>query len=470
MSGNGSVRADGQGKRARVLLIAEAANPEWASVPLEGWSHSRAIARVADAHVVTQVRNRDAMVRAGLREGKDFTAIDSEAVAKPVHRLGTLLRGGKGKGWTMVTALGAVSYAYFEWLVWQRFGAAIRAGEYDIVHRLTPLSPTTPSLLAKRCKRAGVPFVLGPLNGGVPWPPGFNAARVKEREWLSYVRGLHRLMPWHGSTRSCAAAVIAGSIDTWKQFEGCCAGRLVYIAENGVEPERFPRVRTRRAQRPVRVIFVGRLVPYKGPDMLLEAAAPLLREGLVRLEIVGDGPLMAELKRIVAMERIGAGVTFHGWVPHAQLQERLVEADILALPSIREFGGAVALEAMVTGVPAMVVAYGGPAELVTPESGWLVPIGDRASIVAGFRERLEAAAMDPGEVESRAPAALRRARSLFTWDVKARQVAEVYRWVLGERQDRPDWGMPLREGAAGEGAEEDGARASSADRAGSGVA
>ncbi|MBM3963031.1 MAG: glycosyltransferase family 1 protein, partial [Planctomycetes bacterium] len=50
----------------RVLLLAEEANPEWFSVPLEGWSHGQAIARRVDVHVITQVRNREAFERAGV--------------------------------------------------------------------------------------------------------------------------------------------------------------------------------------------------------------------------------------------------------------------------------------------------------------------------------------------------------------------------------------------------------------------
>ena len=53
-------------RRPRVLLIAEAANPLNVSVSLIGWVHSRALAEVADVHLVTESRNRDAILEAGL--------------------------------------------------------------------------------------------------------------------------------------------------------------------------------------------------------------------------------------------------------------------------------------------------------------------------------------------------------------------------------------------------------------------
>ena len=221
-------------KALRVLLIAEAANPEWVSVPLVGWSHARAISELVNAHLVTQVRNQEALARAGLEVGPDFTGVDSEAVARPVWRLATWLRGGRNKGWTTATALSTVSYYYFEYLVWRSFGARIRAGEFDIVHRLTPLTPTIPSLLAGRCRQAGVPFVLGPLNGGVPWPSQFDDHRREEKEWFAFLRWLHRLLPFYRSTRANAAAILVGSVDTWREMPLRFHHKCVYLPENGI--------------------------------------------------------------------------------------------------------------------------------------------------------------------------------------------------------------------------------------------
>ena len=425
--------------RPRVLVIAEACNPEWVSVPLEGWSHYRALRDVADVHLVTHPRNRAALLRAGLTEGDEFTTISHEAVAGPLFKLATLAGGRGGRGWTFRVAAYSLAYPYFERLLWQRFGPDLRAGRFDLVHQLTPLSPTTGIRTATRCRRAGVPFVWGPINGGVPWPAGFDATRRQEREWLSYVRSTHRLLPGYRAVRRDAAALVVGSRDTWRQMPERCRDRCVYVPENGVDPGRFARRRERRAEVPLRLVSLGRLVPYKGADMALEAALPLIQAGRATFTIYGDGPLKPKLE---AMAEGVEGVTLAGWVDHERVQDVLAEADALVFPSIREFGGGAALEAMAVGLPAVVVDYAGPAELVTPETGWLVPLGRREAIVAGIRSTLEAMADDPAVIDAKGHAAAERVRTSFTWPTKARQTRGVYDWVLG-RGPKPDYSMPL---------------------------
>lgn len=421
--------------RMRVLVIAEAANPEWVSVPLVGWSLATALRAVADVHIVTHIRNREAFLRAGEIEGETFTAIDSEAVARPLWKLGEALRMGQGKGWTALQAVSALSYPYFERLVWRQFGPALRAGEYDLVHRVTPLSPTISSPLAKRCAGAGVPFVLGPLNGGVPWPPGFDSERRREREWLSYLRGAYKLMPGRGATLRHASAIVVGSRHTQGEIPARYGDKCVYIPENAIDPARFSR-RAAPEGNVLRACFLGRMVPYKGPDMLLEAALPLLRAGRMQIDMVGDGPMLEGLKGFAEAEGVAQGVRFHGWLAHEAVQDVLAGCHLLSFPSVREFGGGVVLEAMALGVVPLIVDYAGPGELVDDTVGMKVPIGTRAQIVAGFGAALAQVAEEPAALAPLAEAARARVESGFTWARKAEQLCSVYDWVSG-RGEKP---------------------------------
>lgn len=424
--------------RPRVLIIAESANPEQVSVPLVGWSHATAIARRCDGLIVTQIRNKDPFLLSGLVEGKDFEVVDTEWIAIPLGKLNSFLRR-LGLGWTVTTALRAVDMYAFELAVCRRFRQRLEAGEFDVVHRITPLSPTIPSpSLSAACRRAGVPFVLGPLNGGVAWPAEFRKALRAEGEWLSYIRSAYKLLPGYHATLRRASAIIAGSRDTLAQVPGRHRAKCVYIVENAIDPDRFTLKNNEYEKPPVRVAFVGRLVPYKGCDMMLGALAPLIAEGLVQVNVYGDGPQRGELEAICAKLGITDGVRFYGWVRHEDLQGLLVEDHLFVFPSVREFGGGVILEAMALGLVPVVIDYGGPGELVTPDSGIAIPMGPRESIVRGVREAVASLVTDPSRLRSMREAGLARVTEHFTWDAKVSKTLGVYRWVMNERDSSPE--------------------------------
>lgn len=414
---------------ARVLLIAEAANPEWVSVPLIGWSLARALAARADVHLVTHIRNRDAILRAGLIEGRDFTAIDSDDVAGPIWKIASRLRGGEGKGWTMLQLANALSYPRFEQLIWRAFGPRIRAGEFDIVHRITPLSPTMGSRLAKRCAKAGVPFVVGPLNGGVPWPKAFTGARLAEKEYLSYLRSAYKVMPARRAMLRHASAIIAGSGHTALELPDSVAGKLFYLPENAIDPARFHRSAGPAGQ-PMRACFIGRMVPYKGPDMLLDAAAPLLRDGRLTLEMIGDGPLTPALKEQAARLGVTQAVSFHGWLEHRQVQDVAARCALFTFPSIREFGGGAVIEAMALGLAPLIVDYAGPTELVTDDTAFRIPLGTRDEIVSHLTAELASLCADPARVTATGARARARVAARDTWQARADQILQIYDFVL----------------------------------------
>lgn len=413
-------------RKLRVLLIAEAANPDWVSVPLIGWSLFEAIAKLTDAHLVTHIRNREAVSRAGLIEGRDFTAIDNEKLAGPLWKLASLLRGGDGKGWTTVSAFSAFAYPSFERELWRLLGKRIAAGEFELVHRITPLSPTHQSPIAKTLQGHRVPFVIGPLNGGVPWPPHFAHRRMAERDWLSHLRHLYKLLPHYRNTRRYSSAILAGSQFARDDLPSWAQSKTTLIPENAIDLGRFPSIRTRSAALPLRGAFVGRLVSYKGADILLHAAAAFIRIGQLRLDIIGDGPERPKLELLSQKLGVADNVKFHGWLPHRAVNDVLSTTDFLALPSIREFGGGVVIEAMALGVAPIVADYAGPGELVGEGTGIRVSFHDEASLTAGFRNALARIIETPPILDDIGRAAALHARTYMTWEAKAAQIVKIY--------------------------------------------
>jgi glycosyltransferase involved in cell wall biosynthesis len=353
--------------------------------------------------------------------------------------MATFLRMGEGKGWTMVTALMALSYPYFERLIWREFGPTIMTGDYDIVHRVTPLTPTAVSPIARKCAKAGVPFMIGPINGGVPWPKGFDAERRREKEWLSYVRGIYKLLPGRRKMLNATRAIIAGSRHTAGEIPKQFADRGVWLPENAIDLERFNLRSTQQMDGPLRACFIGRLVPYKGADMAILAAADFLAAGKMTLDIIGDGPMRAQLEALVQEQGLQEAVTFHGNLEHTKVQEVAAQTHVMTFPSVREFGGGVVLEAMVLGVVPIIVDYAGPGELVTDATGYKIPIGPREEIVTSMRAILEKLVEDRSDLPRKSAAATKLVQEHFTWPAKARQVREIYDWVLVGRDQRPDF-------------------------------
>ena len=198
----------------RVLLIAEACNPTWTSVPLVGYNLARALAARPDLRVtlVTHIRNREGLATSDIGQFADVHFIDNEWIARPIYLLAQMLRGGNQLGWTIDTAMAWPSYVIFEHMVRNKFGRQLQRGDFDLIHRITPLSPTAVSPLASK---TNVPMIAGPLNGGLPWPKEYPELVRKEREWLVPFRKLYRV----------AVSSLDLSTSRWcdrgKSFDGC---------------------------------------------------------------------------------------------------------------------------------------------------------------------------------------------------------------------------------------------------------
>ena len=225
-----------------------------------------------------------------------------------------------------------------EWRAWRRLRTRIIAGEFDVILRLLPVISVIPSAFPFFLRNCSIPFIIGPINGGLPWPPGFSQAN-NQKSWIDNLRGLYRFMPFARSTYRRAAAIIAGSSQTYAEFS-TYGEKLFFIPENGVSRS-LCTANARRSERDDKVdlIFIGSLIPLKACDLALRAAAPFLRSELASFTIVGDGPERNRLEELTRSLGVEGAVSFCGMVPHTEAMQRLRSADVMMFPSVRDFGG-----------------------------------------------------------------------------------------------------------------------------------
>ncbi len=161
------------------------------------------------------------------------------------------------------------------------------------------------------------------------------------------------------------------------------------VVPNTVNTELFaPTERRERRDSCFRLLFVGGLVDNKGLPWLFEALTQLQGWDW-RLDVVGDGPNRSCCERLVARLGLASKVVFHGARSKEQVADYFHNADLFVLPSLVETFSVVTIEAMVCGVPALVTRSGGPEELVSEETGMVVPPRDATALAAALDTMLE---------------------------------------------------------------------------------
>jgi glycosyltransferase involved in cell wall biosynthesis len=314
--------------------------------------------------------------------------------------------------------------------------------QVELVHQPIPVSPREPSLL----RGLGCPVVIGPMNGGMSYPPAFAAHEGRtERLLLRWGRAsaaaLNFLMP---GKREAALLLVANE-RTRRALPAGTSPCIELLVENGVDLSLWtaPRASSEASEedgasgRCTTFVFMGRLIPLKCVDLLLRAFAAARQQAPMRLWILGDGPERARLEQLaldLGLREGGAadnGVAhFAGWLPQEACLKWLVEADSLVLPSVRECGGAVVLEAMALAKPVIAAAWGGPLDYLDPSCGVLVPVTSAADLVAALEAAMVRLAASPALRRRLGEAAAAKVQAEYNWKTKADRIVELYAQAL----------------------------------------
>ena len=213
----------------------------------------------------------------------------------------------------------------------------------DLIHCFFTLPSGSCGLYCKKVYK--VPYIISALGADVP---GFNIG-----DWrLDVYHALTKLLSksiWNNSSH-----IVANSNSLQETCKKFSPNHEIEIISNGVDTELFyPDKNKKLITSEVQLLFISRLMPQKGIDILIKACNVLNKRGLTnfKLTIVGEGHLKSLMFSLIDEYNLKEKINYLGWKDLEELPEIYRKADIFILPSVMEGMSSVVLQAMASGLP-----------------------------------------------------------------------------------------------------------------------
>jgi colanic acid/amylovoran biosynthesis glycosyltransferase len=296
-------------------------------------------------------------------------------------------------------------------------GTARRKKKYDVLH--AHYGPVGNSYRFVR-ELFGAPLLVSYY--------GYDCWAVPRKEGPDVYRKLF-------STADCIL-ILADDMGKQLQQLGCAASKQRKLAV-GVRVEDFEfKERTLKPGEPVRLLTIARFVEKKGLEYSLQAVAEVQKSGTkILYDLVGDGPLLGNVQKLIADLGLQKTVTLHGYCEGKRVQELMKQAHILMLSSVTAADGdqectpVSLMDAQAAGMPVLSTRHSGIPE-VAPDrrSGFLVPERD----VSALAERLEYLCTHPEIWPQMGRNGRKHVEQNYNCDSLSPQLVEIYRSVISE--------------------------------------
>ncbi|MEG1722563.1 MAG: glycosyltransferase family 4 protein [Bacteroidales bacterium] len=299
----------------------------------------------------------------------------------------------------------------------------------------------TQQLVKNYIRRYGKPDLIHAHFG--QWA-GYAAARIKRIYGIDYIVTEHASSINGASVSESQAAILrkaysgasavlcVGSMLAGNLKKYCADPSKIAVLPNFVDTSTFrPGTHVAQKEQAFRFISVGNLTPRKGFADLIGAFAQTFADTPhVTLEIAGDGAEKERLQSLIHTYGMSDRITLMGNLSREALSEKLRECDAFALASYGETFGIVFIEAMATGMPAIGTVCGGPEDIITPESGFLIEPGDTAELSQKLRELYDTyERFDRKEIS-------RYIAEHFDFSLAGPALRDIYLRIIREKEER----------------------------------
>jgi glycosyltransferase involved in cell wall biosynthesis len=385
----------------------------------KGWRVAIHMAAHHDVWVLTRANNQpaiEAAMRSNPIEGLHFIYYDLPKWARFWKR---------GQWGTQLY------YYLWQFGVYRHIRRTYKALRPDLVHHYTFAKYWTPSFLSL----LPIPFVWGPVGGGESTPKAllsyFGLRGQFEERLRDIARWVGEQDPFVRLTARHSALAYATTQATKARIQPLGARNIQVRPAIALDAKDIARLGDLPSpgNSPVRFVFVGRLLGWKGAGLAIMALA---KAGVADAElwIVGGGPDESNLRHVAKNEDVAESVKFWGELSREDAFGKLGQCHVLVHPSLHDSGGWVCLEAMAARRPVICLDLGGPGAIVSNAAGIKVPAHSEDQIVRDIAAAMRNLAVDRSLRATMGEAGRQEVLTHFSWPEKCREISETYFQVL----------------------------------------
>jgi glycosyltransferase involved in cell wall biosynthesis len=362
-------------KRLKVLISAYACEPGKGSEPEVGWQWALQMARFHDVTVLTRANNQPGieaeMSRIQDTQRPRFVYFDLDPF------------------WLMLKDRLRATRIYY--VLWQRLARQVvreqlRQEQFDLLHHITFATFRYTTAIWDH----GLPTIWGPIGGIESIPAALLPWRYPGPLFSEVVRNFDNVVQTATldvlRRRAASSSLVLVSTRQMQQTFADLGVASRLMPAIGLHLRQFRIPERAPTAGPLRLLYVGNLLPLKGLDFALRALK--VSETNARLTLIGSGPFRRNLEKLAASLGIADRVEFRGRLPREQVLATYKDFDVFLFPSLHDTGGYAVIEAMSNAMPIICLAAGGPDTAVDDGSGICVPLGARRDVVAGLAEAI----------------------------------------------------------------------------------
>lgn len=388
----------------KILLSAFAFAPNVGSEPGVGWRWAAELARNHEVTVVTDVTRR--------------VLVEATGVELPPNVQVVYFRPAWLRSVPLNSTTAPLLYAAWQFGLLPFARRLQREQRFDLAIHCTYGVFRHPSFLGY----LGIPFVFGPVGGGEDAPLALKQSilgREKIKEILRALLNKAALFdPFLWIAYAKSTLILTKTEDTRQALPWPFRRRAIVYPEIGIEAPKGIQPAIRLTGKPLRVLFAGRLLGWKGAHLAIRAVAEAISQGeAIEFTLLGKGPFEAELRKVAASVGVEDSIRWVSHMPQQELFALYQSMHCFLFPSLHDSSGNVVLEAQAYGLPVVCLDIGGPATLVTPETAVVVSTKniDEAGVVHGLAEAIRRLSNDEQMRQTMSKAALDHVQQDMSW-------------------------------------------------------